>query len=177
MHQYILTYSKTKFYPLEPVESDILIEDIAHALAQMTRANGHFIHFYSVGQHSINCFKEAKARGYTKEVQLGCLLHDASEAYLSDITRPVKAFLPTYKEIEKNLQTAIYKKYKLELDDNDYVKIKEVDDDMLYHEFKNLMGVDMYEKEPLVLSQPDFSLRDISSVEKEFLDLFFQIIN
>lgn len=78
MSDYILTYSKTKFYPLEPVMEDIKIEDIAHALSLMTRANGHFKNFYSVAQHSINCYKEAKVLGLSKRVQLGCLLHDAS---------------------------------------------------------------------------------------------------
>ena len=78
MSDYILTYSKIKFYPLEPIKSDIDIVDIAHALSLITRANGHFKHFYSVAQHSINCYKEAKQRGYSQRVQLGCLMHDAS---------------------------------------------------------------------------------------------------
>ncbi len=60
MGDYILTYSKTKFFPLEPNLEDINILDIAHALSLMTRANGHFKHFYSVAQHSINCFNEAE---------------------------------------------------------------------------------------------------------------------
>ncbi|NLZ81928.1 MAG: phosphohydrolase, partial [Clostridiales bacterium] len=86
MADYILTYSKTKFYPLEPRLEDINILDIAHALSLMTRANGHLKHFFSVAQHSLNCFKEAESRGYSKKVQLACLIHDASESYISDIT-------------------------------------------------------------------------------------------
>jgi len=84
---YIITYTKTKFYPLNPVKSDINIEDIAHALSLMTRANGHFKHFYSVAQHSINCYEEAKSRRFSTRVQLGCLLHDASESYISQHIR------------------------------------------------------------------------------------------
>lgn len=102
LSDYIYTYSKIKFYPLEPVKKDILIIDIAHALSLMTRANGHFKHFYSVAQHSINCYKEAKSREYSTKVQLGCLLHDASESYISDLTRPVKKNLSEYFVIEKN---------------------------------------------------------------------------
>jgi hypothetical protein len=79
---YILTYTKIKFYPLEPVKDDIKVEDIAHSLSQLARANGHFEHFYSVAHHAINCCKEARARGYSKRVQLGCLLHDGSESYI-----------------------------------------------------------------------------------------------
>ena len=87
---YILTYKKKEFYPLSPKTEDIDIEDIAHALSLLCRANGHFKHFYSVGLHSLNCAYEAMARGYSENVVLGCLLHDGSEAYLADITRPVK---------------------------------------------------------------------------------------
>lgn len=87
---YITTYSKIHFTPLAPKKSQILIEDIVHAQSLMTRANGHFPEFYSVAQHSIACGREAIARGYSGRLVLACLIHDGSEAYLSDITRPVK---------------------------------------------------------------------------------------
>ena len=108
---YILTYKKIEFYPLEPRVEDIDIEDVAHALSLLCRANGHFKHFYSVGQHSINCAKEAIARGYSTRVAMGCLIHDASEAYLADITRPVKKHLHKYLEIEDKLQGEIFEKW------------------------------------------------------------------
>ena len=108
---YILTYKKKEFYPLSPKAEDIDIEDIAHALSLLCRANGHFKHFYSVGLHSLNCAYEAIARGYSENVVLGCLLHDGSEAYLADITRPVKKHLSKYLEIENVLQGKIFKKW------------------------------------------------------------------
>ena len=43
-----------------------------------------------MAEHCVNCYKEAKIRGYLKQIYLGCLLHDASESYISDLTRPVK---------------------------------------------------------------------------------------
>lgn len=76
MSDYILTYTKTRFYPLNPVAVDIRIEDIAHSLSLMPSANSHFKHFYSVAQHAINCYKEAKSRGWSERVQLGCLMHE-----------------------------------------------------------------------------------------------------
>ena len=57
----ITTFSKVRFNVLNPEQGDILIEDIAHALSLMTRANGHFSEFFSVAQHSIHCAKEAIA--------------------------------------------------------------------------------------------------------------------
>ena len=134
--KYILTYTITKFFPLQPVAADIHIEDIAHALSLMTRANGHFKHFFSVAKHSINCYKEAKARSYSKRIQLGCLLHDASESYISDLTRPVKAQILEYYEIEEKLQSMIYGKFALgDLTEEETRIIKEIDDTLLYYEF------------------------------------------
>jgi len=92
--EHITTYTGEDFKPLSPDAKQIHIEDIAHALSLMCRANGHFVRFYSIAQHSINCAIEAKARGLSVKVQTACLLHDGSEAYLLDITRPVKEHLP-----------------------------------------------------------------------------------
>ena len=60
---YITTVTGKHFYPLNPDQQNIDIEDIAHALSLICRANGHFRHFYSVAQHSLACAEEAAARG------------------------------------------------------------------------------------------------------------------
>lgn len=78
----LTTFSKVDFNTFEPEEDKIRIEDIAHALSMMTRANGHFPQFFSVGQHCIQCCHEATARNYLPQTALACLLHDGSEAYL-----------------------------------------------------------------------------------------------
>jgi len=109
--EHITTFTGEDFTPLAPDEYKIHIEDIAHALSLMCRANGHFVRFFSVAQHSINCANEAKARGLSEKIQLACLLHDGSEAYLSDITKPVKKHLSKYIEIEKHLQDTIFNKF------------------------------------------------------------------
>jgi 5'-deoxynucleotidase YfbR-like HD superfamily hydrolase len=137
---YITTYLKKYFDPVNADINDIEIADIAHALSLLCRANGHFVHFYSVAQHCLNCAKEAKMRGYSNRVQLGCLLHDASEAYLSDVTRPIKAQLPKYLEVEEKLQNAIFDKWlSPSLTDEERKLVFEIDDAVLYHEFLNLM--------------------------------------
>lgn len=111
MSDYIRTSSGVKFYPLNPDPQGILIEDIAHALSLLCRGNGHVKVFFSVGQHCIHCAKEAEQRGYSTRLILACLLHDASEAYLSDITRPVKQHLQDYCRYEEHLLEVIYKKF------------------------------------------------------------------
>ena len=63
MQEYITTFSKIHFTPLAPKQENIIIEDIAHALSLMTRANGHFREFYSVAQHSMDCANLARAEG------------------------------------------------------------------------------------------------------------------
>lgn len=170
MQEHILTYTKKKFTPLDPRNEDIDIRDIAHALSLMTRANGHLPHFYSVAQHSINCYKEAKARNLSKRIQMGCLLHDASESYFSDITRPVKSRLTQYHEFESRLQVAIYERFGLgDLTEKEVKIIKEIDDAMLYHEFLEIMEEKLWDSEPELTMKHDFSQRDFKLVEKEFL--------
>lgn len=143
--------------------------DIAHALSLLCRGNGHLPHFYSVAQHSLNCMKEAVARGYSERVQLGCLLHDASEAYLSDITRPIKGLLTNYLSIEKKLQDTIFDKWITpSLTEEERKQIALVDDALLYFEFLHMMNERMMTEEPMLKSIPDFSLVKFKMVEDSF---------
>ncbi len=172
---YILTYKKKEFYPLTPKTEDIDIEDIAHALSLLCRANGHFKHFYSVGLHSVNCAKEAQARGYSDRVILGCLLHDGSEAYLADITRPVKKHLHEYLEIEENLQGRIFEKWIPSLTEEEKKQIFEIDDAILYYEFTTLFGERIFDYVPHLSSDPTFEYIEFSKVENEFLSIFNEL--
>lgn len=170
---YITTYSKIHFTPTEPNEEDIKMEDIAHALSLLCRANGHFKTFFSVAQHSLNCAVEAKSRGCSDKVQLACLLHDASEAYLSDITRPVKKELPIYRRIEEKLQNMIWNKFLTDpLTDKEIKQVFEIDDAMLYFEFEHYMQESVLDYIPVIKSQPEFDNRSFESVEGKFLKTF-----
>lgn len=176
MSDYITTYSKVHFTPLEPEISQIYIEDIAHALSLMTRANGHFKEFYSVCQHSIGCCLEAKARGYSQSVCLACLLHDASEAYLADITRPVKKNLDGYLRIESVLQNTIYERFLGKLPTfEELEQIKNVDDSMLCHEFLHYMGENLFDTLLPLEREPEFEIRPFMDMENQFLALFHEL--
>lgn len=173
MSDYITTYSKVHFTPLAPKKEEIRILDIAHPLSLMTRANGHFPQFYSVAQHSIQCAKEAAARGYGKRVELACLLHDASEAYLADITRPVKKNLTQYQTAEKVLQNAIYEHFLGSVPTGgEAALVREIDDVCLYYEFYHFAQEKLFEEPGRMYSQADFSLRAFDEVEREFLQMF-----
>lgn len=169
----IMTCSHKMFDPLNPEVELIDIHDIAHSLSMLCRANGHFRSFYSVGMHCVNCAKEAIARNYSRKVQLACLLHDGSEAYLSDVTRPVKEEIPRYREIEDPLQDVIWQKFLGEaLTEEEYRQVFEIDDDILENEFPALMGAKLKETVPTLRSEPQFQFEDFQKTEKEFLALF-----
>lgn len=175
MSDYITTYSKIHFTPLKPKKEQIRIEDIAHSLSLMTRANGHFPEFYSVAQHCIHCYEEATARGLSKRLRLACLLHDASEAYLADITRPVKKNLPKYLVIEKVLQDAVYERFLgSRLTEEEQRIVSEVDDALLYYEFEHYMGERLMESEPELRSNPVFEVVSFAEIEKKYIE-FSQI--
>lgn len=169
----ILTYTKKLFDPIAPDPELIDIRDIAHALSLLCRANGHFPTFYSVAQHSLACQREAAARGLSKRLQLACLLHDGSEAYLSDVTRPVKAVMPAYLEFETPLQEAIWSKWLLTpLTEQERRQVFAIDDGLLYHEFYTHTGYAVADSVPTLHSQPSFTFVAFDQVEREFLDAF-----
>lgn len=169
----IITFSGVTMYPLAPKVTDFHIEDIAHALSLMTRANGHFIRFYSVGQHCLACSKEGEARGYSSRVCLALLLHDGSEAYLSDITRPVKISLPNYVEIEKNLQKVMYQAFGLDdLSEEELRQISVVDDAMLYYEFENLHKDGGFGKDYHLCGHHSLEFRNMNEIELLYLEQY-----
>jgi uncharacterized protein len=88
-----------------PAASDFTIEDVAHGLANICRYSGQCSNFYSVAEHSILVSETAK--GFEFEA----LLHDAAEAFLGDITRPLKQMLPEYKRIEEDVERAILDRF------------------------------------------------------------------
>ena len=134
------TYSGRKFDPMQMTPGDVYIEDIAHALSLLCRCGGQLTYFYSVGQHSLNCAAEAKARGWSKRQQLACLLHDASEGYISDIIRPVKIYLTNYLEIESKIMGTILTHFGLDdLTEEENLRWKQIDDEILELELKTLL--------------------------------------
>lgn len=166
------TYSGLEFDPMCMTQKDVRIGDISHALSLLCRGGGHLKYFYSVGQHCINCAREAKARGWEDRTAFACLLHDASEAYISDIIRPVKVHLVNYLEIENRIMSVVFKKFGLNhLTALEKSRVKQIDDQILEHELVNLMKGCSGRKLPEIASKPDFSLKSHEEIEKMFIEM------
>ena len=106
---WILTHTGKRFDLLAPCAELISTIDIAHALSLVCRFNGHTRHHYSVAQHSLLVASIVPA-----DLQLTALLHDATEAYVGDLVRPLKALLPDYSEIEHGIWLAICDRFNLD---------------------------------------------------------------
>lgn len=171
------TYTGKVFDPLAIKVSDVDIRDIAHALSMMCRGGGQIAYFYSVGQHCLNCSYEAEARGYSRRLQLACLLHDASEAYIADIIRPVKRGLSNYLEIESMIMNTIWEAFHLEdLTEDEHQLWKEIDNHMLWYEF-NYMMPHIKKEQVEIYSKPDVEERTHLDIEEKYLQRFEELLD
>lgn len=93
---------------LSPEDHGYDIKLIAHALSNICRYNGHSKRFYSVAEHSV-----LVSQCVPTSLQLCALLHDASEAYVGDMTSPLKRLIPEFGVIEDRIQACIAKVYGL----------------------------------------------------------------
>lgn len=173
MSEYITTYTGKHIQPTQPDPDLIRIQDIAHALSLICRGNGHVKTFWSVGQHCICCAKEAAARGLSDRMVLACLLHDASECYMSDVPSPFKKELPEYQEQEERLLCMIYEKFLgSDLTEDEQAQLKEIDRAMLWYDLENLLGEVQYGEIPDLHIELDYTVQPFSKVEDEYLLLF-----
>jgi len=165
---WILTYSGVKFWPLDPRPEDISVIDIAHALSQTCRFTGHTTVPYSVAEHAVRvcellsnwCVGDKSIAGRAfVEVVLQGLHHDDSEAYICDLSRPLKHGTELgrlYRELEAPLQKSIYLAFGLPAEDHPAVRW--ADDVLLRNEQEDLMPCDSRHRFPSdiprVLIQP-----------------------
>lgn len=131
---WIETYTGRKIFPLNPDPDEIDILDIAHALSNLCRYTGHCREFLSVAQHSVMVSYICDEKD-----ALAGALHDSSEAYIADISKPLKSLpeFSLYRLIEARLQTTIYKKFGL--DPIEPPGVKRADQIMLATEARDLM--------------------------------------
>lgn len=129
---YVSTFSGNRFYPLRPHIDKVAIEDIAHGLAYQCRFNGQTKTFYSIAQHSL-----IVADLVPPPLRLAALLHDAAEAYLGDMVKPLKVLLPEFAALEDKVTAIIAGTYGIDF--SDYAPIKRADLIALATEKRDLM--------------------------------------
>jgi 5'-deoxynucleotidase YfbR-like HD superfamily hydrolase len=173
-HAWTETFSGRKFEILNPKQESVTIEDIAHALSQVCRFGGHTKYFYSVAQHSyLGSFL------VPEKDSLWFLLHDASEAYIGDMTTPMKhltkageAYLP----IEKRIMQVVCQKFNLA--ETQPPSVHAADVAMLHAEKEQLMGSVPWDRKWGKLIKPaDVKIKELTprKIEKLFLKRFREL--
>lgn len=130
-HHWCTTYTGGRFWPLDPKPEHVQLPDIAHALSNICRFGGHTRSFYSVAQHSVLVSQQV-----APEHRLTALLHDATEAYVGDIVRPLKVQMPDYGDIEYCVWLAVCQKFNLSPEI--HPSVKEADNVLLMTERRDL---------------------------------------
>lgn len=158
-----------------PNPDTIDIHDIAHALSFICRGCGNTRIFFPVARHCVYCAEEAAARGYSDTVVLACLLHDASEAYMMDLPKPIKDnLLPQYRVYENAMLDCIYRKFLgRTLTEEEAELVALVDHDLLMYDLKYLLNVDTELPELHITLKYEFEPFEVS--RDAYLHLFNRI--
>lgn len=145
--EWMQTFSGKKFWPLDPRPEDFDIESIAHALSHECRFAGHTSEFYSVAEHSVRVSRLVERAGVRADLlssaiaheSLAALLHDAAEAYLRDMPRPLKVHLPDYRRIYDRVEGVLAKVFGVRAEAFHSSVVKDADDQLLATEARDLM--------------------------------------
>lgn len=166
---WIQTASGRMFDLLEPDPDLFDIEEIAHSLSQLCRFTGHTRWFMSVAQHSV-----IVSLLVPSEHAFAGLMHDASEAYVGDVARPLKRLLPDYMAIEDKILGAIGQRYGFSLPLPPEVKV--ADNISLLWERRDLMAPPPKEwaEEKVLALVPQEVLRPMAPLQAQqyFMDRF-----
>lgn len=136
-----MTYSGVAFDIFNPSTWVFDLDDIAQALANTCRFGGH-VQFYSVAEHCVRVAGWLQDRGESVQTQLIGLLHDAVEAYIGDIIRPIKKTFvlegESIMDLEKGMEYALFQAFGLldEQFDDRWAVVKQ--GDMAVFEFERV---------------------------------------
>lgn len=130
---------------LDPRPDQFTFADIAGALSKVCRFGGQIDSFYSVAEHSIHCAHQTKLDGNGDAAQSAVLLHDAAEAFIGDVVKPLKLILgPPYADLERRIEAVIEQKFAVDFARHK-AYIRQIDHAMLIHERRNLFSPDSVE--------------------------------
>lgn len=138
---FVETYTGERFYPFDPRPSEVRLADVAQGLANTCRFGGQCRSFYSVARHSVLVGRELAAGGHGPRVQSYGLLHDAGEAYMADLPRPVKAAFPSFERAEERVREAVLAAVELPPPrDAEWEAVTAADDRLLHYEAGELLA-------------------------------------
>ena len=173
----IVTYTGRVVDPFNPDPKTICIEDVAHGLSLTCRFGGQCRTFYSVAQHSL-----VVGRIVPSHLAIFGLLHDAAEAYLTDIPRPFKSKISGYGKTEDKLLKTIFKAFQIPFKGLGK-EIKDADNLALAIEQYELLP--NTEHWPHILSKDEYDMYNValgtaieippSDVEEAFLERFWEL--
>ena len=150
MYKPISTYTGRHFDPYHAVAADLDVRDIAHA--------------------------QSLVRGEANQTALFCLLHDGAEAYMSDVTRPVKARLPEFVRAEERLLALLFDTLvEARPTSAQWQTVTEIDNAMLSAEFLHFTGEVIPTNAPPLQRTPDWTQLPFDRVEQDFLHLYARL--
>jgi len=173
---FMQVYSGKQFWPMSPRAAEVDIDDIAHSLSLQCRYAGHCLRFYSVAEHSVHVANWLRQQELPPRTVMQGLLHDASEAYLVDVPRPVKPFLPGYAEAEVGVMAAVAERFNIDLVLDE--KVLEADNRILLDERAQNMAPGNYaggwpELEPLGIELRCWSP---AAAKEEFIETYWSLV-
>jgi len=130
--EWMLTYTGRQYWPADPRPEDVCLDDIVHALSMLCRYTGHVSKFYSVAEHSV-----LVSHLVPPHLAFQALMHDAEEAYINDVSRPLKQSLPDFCRIAELNRKAIAQKFGLP--EEEHPLVKDADWRILPNEYYALM--------------------------------------
>jgi hypothetical protein len=164
---FVETATGGRFYPFDPRPDEVRLEDVAAGLAHTCRFGGHCIEFYSVAAHSLHVSRHLADCG--PRLQAYGLLHDAAEAYLGDLPRPIKAEFPAFETAEERVLEAVWTAVDLPPPpDDEWATVMAADDRLLAYEASELLADGSWADDPPDLGY-DLSRGAVDDVRERFL--------
>jgi hypothetical protein len=158
------TYTGGSFDLFSPEPADVRLRDIAAGLAHTCRFGGHCRAFYSVALHSLHVSRELS----TDRLQLLGLFHDAGEAYVGDVPRPLKAEQEAFERIETEILEVVWESFGVEPPtEAEWSQVMAADDRLLAYEADNILADGSWAEQSPALGY-DLRVDSIASVRERF---------
>ncbi len=124
------------FYPLDPRVDEVEPYDVGHHLAMICRWGGAVSNFFSVAEHSV-----IVSLYVDPSIAREALMHDATEAYLGDVVRPIKESpeFAAYRAHEDRMHAVVAERFGLRSDAATQTEIKRVDNSIIIDEARALL--------------------------------------